>query len=85
MSTENVSKRAKERMLQAEAALAEYFRRNAYCQEQEEQLAEAARIARVEYVDQLSKQWQAEIEALNVPDFQPTPSQETALGNPSLS
>lgn len=47
----------KERMLQAERALADYFRGFSYDPEQERMLADAARSARDEYVDQLNNLW----------------------------
>jgi len=54
MSSANPSELAKEKMLQAEAALADYFRGFIYDPEREKQLAEALEGARTEYLTKLA-------------------------------
>jgi hypothetical protein len=48
------SELAKERMLQAEHALEDYFRSSTYNPEEEKQLADAVKVARDEYITQLA-------------------------------
>lgn len=60
MLFQNQAKLAKEKMLQTERALEDYFRRSIYNPEQEKQLLDAARVARGEFIDHLALLWPTE-------------------------
>lgn len=57
MSFQTQVRLAKEKMLYAERALEDYFRSPMYNPEQEEQLANAVKAARNEFIDQLALLW----------------------------
>jgi hypothetical protein len=57
MATPNSVDVVKDKMLQAERALADYFQSHLYDPDEERRLADAAKAARQEYVSQLSNPW----------------------------